>query len=106
MVTFFAVLKDRMPFTLSNSSAALFAKASSSRALIFQDPEHGINKKGVAEVHHQSGIGPAGFASVGSLAYSSIFPSTAVMINWHDQGRLTKIQESVSNFEFKLAIHQ
>ena len=61
-----------------------------------QDPEHGINKKGVAEIHHQSGIGPAGFASVGSLAYSSIFPSTAVMINWHDQGRLTKIQESVS----------
>ena len=27
-----------------------------------------------------------GFASVGSLAYSSIFPSTSVMINWHNQG--------------------
>jgi hypothetical protein len=33
---------------------------------------------------------------VGSLAYSSIFPSTAVMINWHDQGRLTKVKESVA----------
>jgi hypothetical protein len=68
----------------------------------FQDPEHGINKKGVADTHHQGGIGPAGFASVGSLAYSSIFPTTAVMINWHDQGRLTRIKESVKLTQFIL----
>ena len=38
-------------------------------------------------------IGPIGFASVGSLAYSSIFPSTSVMVNWHQQGCLTHLKD-------------
>ena len=37
--------------------------------------------------------GPIGFASVGSLAYSSIFPSTSVMVNWHQQGCLTHLKD-------------
>ncbi len=48
-----------------------------------QDLENGINKKGIAEFNHSL---VKGFASVGSLAYSSIFPSTPVMVNWHNQG--------------------
>ena len=46
------------------------------------DLENSINKKGIAEFNHSL---VKGFASVGSLAYSSIFPSTPVMINWHKQ---------------------
>ena len=38
-------------------------------------------------------LGPIGFASVGSLAYSSIFPSTSVMVNWHQQGCLTHLKD-------------
>ena len=33
-----------------------------------------------------------GLAAVGSLAYSSIFPTTSVMINWH-QNQLAYIKE-------------
>jgi hypothetical protein len=59
-----------------------------------QDPENGVNKKGIADLHQSSGSsGPIGFASVGSLAYSSIFPSTSVMVNWHQQGCLTHLKD-------------
>ena len=37
--------------------------------------------------------GPIGFTSVGSLAYSSIFPSTSVMVNWHQQCCLTHLKD-------------
>ncbi len=54
-----------------------------------QDPEGTINKKGIAELN---GTLAKGIAA--SLAYSSIFPSIAVMINWHNQGGcLTSIKE-------------
>jgi hypothetical protein len=39
---------------------------------------------------HQAGM--KGFAAVGSLAYSSIFPTTSVMINWH-QNQLAYIKD-------------
>ena len=56
-----------------------------------QDLENDLNKKGIAEFNHSFA---KGFASVGSLAYSSIFPSTSVMINWHNQnGCLKTIKE-------------
>jgi len=64
-----------------------------------QDPENDINRKGIAEFVGRGsslvGKGLAGAASVGTLAYASIFPSTSVMINWHDlaHGCLTAIKE-------------
>ena len=62
---------------------------------LFQDPETGVNKDGINE--WLSGLGGGGGlgAAVGSLAYSSAtFPSTSVMINWHQQGQyLTYIKE-------------
>jgi hypothetical protein len=49
-----------------------------------QDLENGINKKGISEFNRV--FASKGFAKVGSLAYnSSIFPTTSVMINWHNQ---------------------
>ena len=55
-----------------------------------QDLENEINKKGLAEFNHSL---VKGIAAVGSLAYSSIFPSTPVMINWHHQGCLAAVKE-------------
>ena len=49
-----------------------------------QDLENGINKKGISEFNRIF-ANKGGFAKVGSLAYSSIFPTTSVMINWHNQ---------------------
>ena len=49
-----------------------------------------LAKKGLAEYNHSFA---KGLASVGSLAYSSIFPSTSVMINWHHQGCLQVVKE-------------
>lgn len=54
-----------------------------------KDAEFDINKKGISDFH-QGGI--KGLAAVGSLAYSSIFPSTSVMINWH-QNQLAYIKD-------------
>ena len=60
-----------------------------------QDPETGVNKAGINDVVNGGGHGvgtggggsslPGLGAAVGSLAYSSVFPSTSVMINWHQQ---------------------
>ena len=50
-----------------------------------QDPETGVNRAGINEVVGHGGGGMPGFAAVGSLAYSSVFPTTSVMINWHQQ---------------------
>ena len=50
-----------------------------------QDLENGINKKGISEFNRIFANKGGGFAKVGSLAYSSIFPTTSVMINWHNQ---------------------
>ncbi len=52
-----------------------------------QDCEHSINRKGIAEFNHAL---VKGFAAVGSLAYTSIFPTTPVMVNWHHQGSCLK----------------
>lgn len=48
------------------------------------DVENEINKKGITDFNHSHHSFAKGLAS--SLAYSSIFPSTSVMINWHNQG--------------------
>ena len=59
-----------------------------------QDPETGVNKAGINDVvNGGQGVGtgaggsslPGLGAAVGSLAYSSVFPSSSVMINWHQQ---------------------
>lgn len=53
------------------------------------DPEYKINKKAMAEVS------PSQFASassLGSLTYGSLFPNTAVMINWHGQHCLSNVK--------------
>ncbi len=56
-----------------------------------QDLENSINRKGIAEFNHAL---VKGFASVGSLAYSSVFPSSPVAVNWHRQGGcLTTVRE-------------
>ena len=49
-----------------------------------KDSEFCINKKGIGD-----NAGMKGLAAVGSLAYASIFPTTSVMINWH-QNQLGK----------------
>ena len=51
-----------------------------------KDSEFGINKKGIGD-----NAGMKGLAAVGSLAYASIFPTTSVMINWH-QNQLAYIK--------------
>ena len=54
-----------------------------------KDSEFGINKKGIGD-----NAGMKGLAAVGSLAYASIFPTTSVMINWHqNQLAYIKVQE-------------
>ncbi len=55
-----------------------------------KDPEFDLNKKGISDFHQ---AGMKGFAAVGTLAYSSIFPTTSVMINWH-QNQLAYVKES------------
>ena len=57
-----------------------------------KDSEFGINKKGIGD-----NAGMKGLAAVGSLAYASIFPTTSVMINWH-QNQLAYIKVT----EFKV----
>ena len=58
-----------------------------------KDSEFGINKKGIGD-----NAGMKGLAAVGSLAYASIFPTTSVMINWH-QNQLAYIK--VPELKFK-----
>ena len=58
-----------------------------------KDSEFGINKKGIGD-----NAGMKGLAAVGSLAYASIFPTTSVMINWH-QNQLAYIK--VTELKFK-----
>lgn len=50
-----------------------------------QDPENGVNRKGIAEVIN--GHNCSSLSSPASLSFaSSSFPTTSVMINWHQQG--------------------
>ena len=58
-----------------------------------KDSEFCINKKGIGD-----NAGMKGLAAVGSLAYASIFPTTSVMINWH-QNQLGK-----SIFQFQISL--
>ena len=53
------------------------------------DPEYKINKKAMAEVSPSQF---ASAASLGSLTYGSLFPNTAVMINWHGQHCLSNVK--------------
>ena len=57
--------------------------------MTFEKAKH----KSIILMKRKSFLGPIGFASVGSLAYSSIFPSTSVMVNWHQQGCLTHLKD-------------
>lgn len=56
------------------------------------DPEYKINKKAL-DVIPVTQFGTLGFAGVGSVTYSSLFPTTPVMVNWHGQKCLDHIRE-------------
>lgn len=56
------------------------------------DPEYKINKKAF-DVIPVTQFGALGFAGVGSVTYSSMFPTAPVMVNWHGQKCLDHIRE-------------
>ena len=56
-----------------------------------QDQEAGVNKNAIAEMHLGKSIKSR--SSVSNLTYSSMCPSTPVMINWHQTGSLTQLKE-------------
>ena len=57
-----------------------------------QDQESSVNKTAIAEMH--LGRSLRGRGAVSSLTYSSMCPTTAVMINWHQTGCLSLVRES------------
>ncbi|XP_018323262.1 leucine-rich repeat serine/threonine-protein kinase 1 isoform X2 [Agrilus planipennis] len=63
---------------VENRDETLTAKLLSVKA--HPDPEFKINKKSMTENVH-----PPQFSIFSSITYSSIFPNTPVMINWHNQ---------------------
>ncbi|KAF4523571.1 hypothetical protein B566_EDAN014882, partial [Ephemera danica] len=57
------------------------------------DPEYKINKKAMAEISPAQFACSSGLAAgLGSLTYGSLFPNTAVMVNWHGQQSLAHIR--------------
>ncbi|CAG9769543.1 unnamed protein product [Ceutorhynchus assimilis] len=66
---------------VANKDETLIAKLLSIKA--HPDPEFKINKKAMTENINSSHI--TMFANVSSLTYSSLFPNTPTMINWHNQ---------------------
>ncbi|XP_049858112.1 leucine-rich repeat serine/threonine-protein kinase 1 isoform X1 [Schistocerca gregaria] len=62
-----------------NRDDILTAKLLSTKA--YPDPEYRLNKAAMTE----EGIGSVSHLGLSSLTYSSLFPNTAVMINWHNQ---------------------
>ncbi|GAB6033061.1 hypothetical protein CHUAL_012677 [Chamberlinius hualienensis] len=56
------------------------------------DPEHKINKKAF-DVIPVIQFGGLGFAGVGSVTYSSMFPTVPVMVNWHGQKCLDHLRK-------------
>ncbi|XP_060525729.1 leucine-rich repeat serine/threonine-protein kinase 1 isoform X2 [Cylas formicarius] len=66
---------------IMNRDETLIAKLLSTKA--HADPEYKINKKSMTENIHSSQFSI--FSSVPSLTYSTLFPNTPTMINWHNQ---------------------
>ncbi|XP_066246944.1 leucine-rich repeat serine/threonine-protein kinase 1 isoform X1 [Euwallacea similis] len=66
---------------VANKDETLIAKLLSTKA--HADPEFKINKKSMTENINSFHI--TMFANVSSLTYSSLFPNTPTMINWHNQ---------------------
>ena len=58
-----------------------------------QDQESTINKKSISELHLGKSV--KGRTSVSSLTYSSMCPSTPVMINWHQTGCLNIVKDQL-----------
>jgi hypothetical protein len=57
-----------------------------------QDQESSVNKTAIAEMHlGRSSLRSRG--AVSSLTYSSMCPTVAVMINWHQTGSLSLVRE-------------
>lgn len=67
--------------TVQNRDETLTAKLLSTKA--HPDPEYKINKKAMTETIHSSQYSI--FSNITSLTYSTLFPNTPVMINWHNQ---------------------
>ncbi|XP_019766471.2 leucine-rich repeat serine/threonine-protein kinase 1 isoform X4 [Dendroctonus ponderosae] len=66
---------------VTNKDETLIAKLLSTKA--HPDPEYKINKKSMTENINSTHI--TMFANISSLTYSSLFPNTPTMINWHNQ---------------------
>ncbi|KAJ8942684.1 hypothetical protein NQ314_010008 [Rhamnusium bicolor] len=64
-----------------NKDETLIAKLLSTKA--HPDPEYKINKKAMTENVNSSQFSI--FANVTNLTYSTLFPNTPTMINWHNQ---------------------
>ncbi|XP_017772148.1 PREDICTED: leucine-rich repeat serine/threonine-protein kinase 1 isoform X5 [Nicrophorus vespilloides] len=74
---------------VQNRDEILSAKLLSTKA--HPDPEFKINKKAMADNIHSSQFSL--FSNVTNLTYSTIFPNTPTMINWHNQRcHLTQIR--------------
>ncbi|CAH1175605.1 unnamed protein product [Phaedon cochleariae] len=66
---------------VDNNDEALIAKLLSTKA--HPDPEFKINKKAMTENVNSSQF--TIFSNITNLTYSSLFPNTPTMINWHNQ---------------------
>ncbi|XP_056637900.1 leucine-rich repeat serine/threonine-protein kinase 1 isoform X1 [Diorhabda sublineata] len=74
---------------VNNNDETLIAKLLSTKA--HPDPEYKINKKAMTENVNSSQF--TIFSNVTNLTYSSLFPNTPTMINWHNQKcNLTQIK--------------
>ncbi|XP_050515571.1 leucine-rich repeat serine/threonine-protein kinase 1 isoform X2 [Diabrotica virgifera virgifera] len=74
---------------VENNDETLIAKLLSTKA--HPDPEYKINKKAMTENVNSSQF--TIFSNVTNLTYSSLFPNTPTMINWHNQKcNLTQIK--------------
>ncbi|KRT85722.1 Ankyrin repeat-containing protein [Oryctes borbonicus] len=67
--------------TVQNKDETLTAKLLSIKA--HPDPEYKINKKAMTDNIHSSHFSL--FSGMSNLTYSTIFPNTPAMINWHNQ---------------------
>lgn len=75
---------------IDNKDETLVAKLLSMKA--HPDPEYKINKKAMTENINSSQF--TIFSNITNLTYSTLFPNTPVMINWHNQKcNLTQIKK-------------
>ncbi|CAG9859264.1 unnamed protein product [Phyllotreta striolata] len=78
-----------LSIAVDNNDETLIAKLLSIKA--HPDPEYKINKKAMTENVNSSQF--TIFSNVSNLTYSSLFPNTPTMINWHNQKcNLTQIK--------------